>query len=317
MVTTNKNLIKNKFISYFLTALMIIAAMTAPIGMIPYAWNFSALITNIPPIAVTLSIFFLVTALPGNAILGFYSLSKLRDNKNIALKEFTSIAVLSLLSAIPLGFISYIGYKSILSNSLNLTLSIIIVLVNFAIGFNGVHNGLKDFIVFKNNSNKIALDELFVRTTFFIFGLIMTLTFYLAGTNGLHNLLPALKLEKLNTPFFVYFSAVFLWFPLACLFSNSFQKVVGNIYQLIKSKKLLKNITFYTLGLFIFCIFSGSSFAQMTKEFFSPNYYIPSIFKTEFAQYAANYFLVPLALLVSASVNALALKGLIEDHLDR
>ncbi len=294
---------------------MVVAAMIAPIGMVPYAWNFSATVTDLVPFAITLSILFLLTALPANAVLGFYSLSTLGEANNTGIKGFMLVAVLSLLSAIPLGFISYIGYKNILTSSLNLSLSIVIVIVNFAIGFNGVHNGLRDFIYFKNNFQDITLDETYVRIIAFIFGLIITLTFYLAGTHGLHNLLLALKLEKLNNPIFIYFSALLLWFPLACLFSNSFQKVIGNIYQLIKRKKILKNINYFIVILFIFCIFSGSAFAQMTKEFFLPDKYIPWIFKTEIVQYMVKYFLVPLALLVSASVNAVALKGLIQKKL--
>ena len=148
-----------------------------------------------------------------------------------------------------------------------------------------------------------------------MFSLIITLTFYLAGTQGLHNLLPALKLEKLNDPIFIYLSAIFLWFPLACLFSNSFQKIIGNIYQLTKRERILKNLNYFIVILFVFCIFSGSAFAQMTKEFFLPSKYTPWVFKTEFVQYAVNYFLVPLALLVSASVNAVALQGLIKEKL--
>lgn len=306
-----KKLSKVKIKHHSLTVLMIIGALIAPIGMIPYAWDFPKNITAIPVIVISLGVLCLITALPANAVLGFYSLTVLRNNK-IDYKEFILVAIFSFLAAIPLGFISFFGYQDSLNTILNVALSIVIILVNFAIGFNGVHNGIKDFLHFKKTYRRIDADEMIIRSLVFLLGLAMTVTFYLAGTNGLHELLKTLKLTAIAQPFFIYPFAIFLWFPLACLFSNSFQNVAGKLYRLIKIKEFHKKINFFTLSLFIFCLFSGSAFAQMTKEFFTPDTYMPNFFKIELIQNVANFFLVPLAILVSASVNAVALTNLIE-----
>ncbi|MCD6040090.1 MAG: hypothetical protein K0S27_1490 [Gammaproteobacteria bacterium] len=296
------------------TSLAFIASAVSAAATFPYGYRFATLFHLSSP-ALHLSFAYLLggTAYLANMVLGAYSLLDIKKEKRS--QNIFVILILSIFGAVPMGFFSYAGYKSFLPISLNILTSLIVIIVNTGINYTAIFNLVKSTKEFlkKRGGQKISWARFLLCTAGGIIGALVSLTAYLATTNGLTNIFlhydwtPALALQ------IAAILAIIIWLPFGALYVNSVQVVVGNIYHFFSTKKdLFKEIKLYDMALILFVLLAGSAFAQMALDFYSPHNLIPHFFKLPFVQVIAYYGLMPLALLSSAAVNYFALIKVIE-----
>ena len=224
----------------------------------------------------------------------------------------------SFLSAMPIGFMCYFAYQSILPIPLNVLISCIVTLVNTAIGYTAV---LNLFIAFREvrsslfdtnfSGIRISKGELVFRIFGFLIGVMVSLTAYMAAIHGIMQLL---QFDFLNHDLSYKFAIAigFLnWVPYAALFANSAQSVFSKLYQFVVHFSLkVKQLNSLQLLIFIVAWCSGASFAEIVLDYFNPAMDIPTFIKSPEIQSFIIFFLVPAAYLVSFTVNYLALQNL-------
>jgi hypothetical protein len=183
-----KILSRNAKIYQFL--LVIIATTISAMGTVPYAYRFGQTLWQ-GYLAVTVwSVVLVATAVLANVALGAYSLLNMQA-KQTAIQP-VKLIMFSLLSAIPVGFMCYSAYQTIFAIPLNVFISIIVTLVNTAIGYTAVLSLYLSFQSLSHNSksgSKMPLGELFFRTIGFLMGVMVSLTAYMAAVHGITQLL--------------------------------------------------------------------------------------------------------------------------------
>lgn len=141
-------------------ASIIIIATIASIGTIPYGFRFAITLGFHSHWLIWMVGSFLgIASALGNIALGSYSLLSMQ----IAQKSKNPILlfIASLLSAIPMGFVCYVGYNSLLPFSLNLLTAFAVTLINAAIGYTAISNLM---IEIKHlSTNAFSTGELFFK----------------------------------------------------------------------------------------------------------------------------------------------------------
>lgn len=293
---------------------IILAALVAASGTTPYGWKFSYTILHSPMLNIFLGIIFASTATFANAALGAYSLlDALQKWRHETFFKVIILLGVSFAAAIPLGFICFVGYQGILPVAVNIFISIIVVIINTGVGFTAINNLLMKIISYFNQRNQDRQrnyhegSEKTSRIVGFLLGLAVTLTFYLAGTDGLSLLLANTSLNKNLIRIISYSCAFIIWIPAAALFSNSSQEAGGIIYKYVSEFHKLKEIHLKNIVIIIIAVLSGAAYTQMTVEFFNINKNIPMIFKSDIVIFFSHHVLTVISYLVSIAVNEIAL----------
>jgi hypothetical protein len=284
-----------------------IASSIAATATFPYGYKFASVFhLNSYPLHLSLAYLFGGVSYLANMILGTYSLLNIKkETQNIFL-----VTTLSIFGAVPMGFFSFTGYQSVLPISLNILNSFIVIIVNTGINYTAIFNLLKNSkaLIKKSSKQAIYQPRFLLCTAGGIIGALVSITAYLATTNGLahifahYQLTPALALQ------IAAIIAIIIWLPFGALYVNSTQTVVGNIYAFFSEKGHgFKKIKLHHMALILFVILSGSAFAQMVLDFYHPDNMIPLFFKLPLIQMIAHHYLMPFALLSSAAVNYFAL----------
>ncbi len=298
--------------------LIVIAALIASLATFPYGYKFSFLL-NLPNGLSYIIVGCLLGGISSlaNAILGVYSLSSIKITK----KTHTYIiAAISTLGAIPTGFFSYFGYLPILPNTLNIVTSIVVLMVNSAINFTAVLNlsySVKKFLHERHSVNKINWARTLVCVMGAVIGAIVSLTAYLATTNGIAHM--ALNVvSSPNTALHIGSILAFIaWLPLGALYLNAMGFVTAKIYDFAAALRAnIKKVDFYKILLVIFVLLSGTAFSRMAYDFYAPQNMLPSFFKSNFIQFLAYHYVMPLALISAAAVNYFALINMIKPEKD-
>lgn len=242
-----------------------------------------------------------------NITLGCYSLHQtFRAIPHITRFRAFVIYILSLMSASSVGFICFVGYVGVLSTSLNILVSIMVAIVNAGISFNALN-----LLIDIKQSRKLASDGLTRKIVFkglmclgLLCGLVASITFYLASTDGLIHILNAHV-----SSIVIYFLALFIWFPYAALFMNA---VKNSIVVLLASGEKTSVVTpSFMAWIVIIAIPSGNAYAQMTLEFFNSSKCIPSTFKAIADDFPYVLYIVTyLGFILSSLVNGFALRDL-------
>lgn len=291
-----------------------IAAFVASLATFPYGYRFAALF----PIShsmfyILLGCLFGITSMSANVILGIYSLLNAKVPKH---SNLYVIAVLGILGAIPTGFFCYFGYKKILPVYLNVLASCIVFFVNIGINFTAIVNLLKkakEIIDKHRNVKGIHWKKNIIIITGGIIGLLISITAYLATTNGIAHMIDGYFTVSSHALYFASFLAILPWLPLGALYLNSTAVVTEKLYNFFCAfDRNIKNVTRLDIILILYVILSGSAFARMVYDFYNPVNMIPAFFKLPSIQYIAYHFLLPLALFSSAAVNYFALINIVE-----
>lgn len=294
--------------------LIIVASMISSLATFPYGYQFSHFLHFSTAVSSLIAgcVFGVVSCL-ANAILGMYSLLGVHVKKNA---HTYIIIVLSTLGAIPTGFFSYFGYRSILPSMLNIAASLVVLIVNSAINFTAVFNlweSTKKYLSKKQNSKKTDLSRTIFCIIGAMIGAIMSLTAYLATTNGIAHMISDIFSNK-NTALHIASVLAFIaWLPLGALYLNAMGFVMTNCYDFVKNiNKNIKEITASKIFLIIFVLLSGTAFSRMVYVFYNSENMIPAFFKLPSIQYLAYHYFIPLALISSAAVNYFALINILK-----
>jgi hypothetical protein len=267
-------IIFNKF------SLCLFLSSFAALGVLSYAYHFSHYlgISN-QFLASSLGALCALCAMLANTMLGTYSLLTIKTSRSE--KSDLKILGLSTLGSIPYGFLCYSGYQNILPATINIVISVIVVVVNAGIGYTAIKNVLIS-VKSKKNKKKVSVYEYFIRGLGLLVGLIVSVTMYLATCHGVNELLIAYHLSSLVHYKVGFIFALISWLPIAVLFANANQTVAGELYQKCKHpKKLIQSTRIISMGIILFCLFSGAAIAQMMDESFDPAKKIPTIFTNE------------------------------------
>jgi hypothetical protein len=285
-----------------------VGSFIAALGTISYGFRFATIFNNYSYfLFLVIGCIFAVTAFLANAALGASSLL----NVNIKQKLINPfyLAVGSIVSAIPYGFICYFGYEQHLPFVVNLILSLTVVVINAGIAYSAIYNFLTERFNSsrQKNSTKISI----IPQIGFIIGFLVSVTIYTATVHGLTNLLMTINGNRTRAFYTACILGIFAWVPFAALFSNSTRVVCEKICIYIKqNSSKIASINKFNLIILVIAIGSGGSFAQIAIDFFDPNREIPLFFKNEIIQTFIYNFLIPCAFFSSSAVNYLALQKL-------
>jgi hypothetical protein len=306
-----------KYGNYLHLLCILIFASIAATGTLPYGFKFAKVYLADDYMLKLLSgISFAAAATSANVILGTYSLLKVEFKQSWTL-PYLCILVLSALGSLPLGFICYFGYERILPIGLNLLTSTIVVIVNSAVGITAMTNllqagkrALKQFRQVaqpKANSENEAAGHV---VGIFI-GLIVSSVGFLAAAKGMNSLLAMNGYQNAIQNGVGYYLAIFSWIPFAALYINSSHTITADIYKIVLNiPKLIRTTTLSNLLLIVYCLFSGTAFAEITHEFFDPTKNIPAVCQNFYIQHFALWILVPIALITSAGLNYFSIRKL-------
>ncbi len=289
---------------------ILLASSIAALGTVPYGYRFAGFLEPNHYAAVWLGAILALAAGCGNAALGAYSLFQIHFKEDF--KNNASLFLLSGLSAIPLGFICYFGYKDNVSFPINAAVSTIVTIINGAIAYIAMFN-LREEV---SSGRLLALPgvEKFWRALGFLIGMLVSLAAYLAAINGLRELFLALGCSQIISLRLASVLGLMAWLPYAALFSNSSQLVIGKFYHFISGFFLqIKNFNIKSFFIVALSLCAGAAFAQIAIDFFNPDLNIANFFKYPNVQNFIHYFLVPCAFLASSAVNYLALLGLLKN----
>lgn len=298
--------------------LIIISAIVASLGTYPYAKDFSHSLFNNHTLSLFIAGIFVPAAVSANIALGVYSLNDtlVQSRKENGLRTLLIIAI-CLLAALSNGFMCFVGYYDRLNVFTNILLSLAVVSVNTGIGFSAINNALNDLthLTKPNSGKKIKRAfkqdpaKQFLSLVVMLSALLVTLTAYLASTHGLSMLLEQTSLSVDMIKKISYITAIVIWLPGAALFANGSRITLLKLYEGFKSKRL--KFSYVSMGIILIAIASGSAYAQMALEFFNTSKFIPNIFK-DLASHVnfVFYVIMPLAFIISGTVNAYALENL-------
>jgi hypothetical protein len=277
----------------------------AALGTVSYGYQFAKYLQPQNQIfLIGAGVIFALSAFLANMMLGTYSLLNIKNNKNNKI-QFPILA-LSSVGAVPYGFLCYFGYQNVLPAIINISISIIVVLVNAGIGYTAIQNlwlNLKSSFAKSTNKKSSSISKIVIQSLGFFVGLAISLLTYLAASSGITDLLSHYNLTTLVDYHVGFQLAILSWIPCAALFANANQVVAGELYDKVGNfKKFVKSINWSTVGFFIFCLCSGTAIAQMTSDSFSPDKQIPEMFKADVIQMMVVY-LIPVSLFSSAALN--------------
>lgn len=283
----------------------------AALGTFPYGYHFAGLFFNSSTFFYfVFGVFLSACAGIANAILGAYSLTALERKKNIF--QQILLVFFAFLSATLFGFIFYFGYKNILPLYINLTGSLIVVLVNSAICYTAINNLLKSLSKLFMSLRQLAYSEMAIRVIATIIGGIVSLLAFLAAFKGVMEIFKFYQLDWSVAYRWSLTLSIIAWLPFAALFSNSTQIVGGELYHFFQNfYQKFKAIKLSDILLIIFVLASGSAFAQMALEFYDPSSDMPDFFRSSQVQAIIFPILLPLTFLSSAAVNYFALKNVL------
>jgi hypothetical protein len=308
MSSAAKKILNAKF---FLCLFLSIFAAT---GVIMYGYQFPELLTTNKYFSIPVGILCAATAMIANLMLGTYSLLVMKTKKSEKINWL--ILITSLVGSVPYGFLCFFGYQKILPAAINVTLSIIVVIVNSGIGYTAIKGVLKSLTEYFGKEKlryKIPVTEQLVRITGIVIGLIISITMYLATCHGLADLFKHFQFDKLIAMHAAYYMAFISWVPVAALFANGNQTVANDLYQKCKTlPKTLAATNGYSIAFIFFCLFSGGSIAAMMHDSFDNSKKIPDLFKMDLIQFTVNHYLFILALFSSAALNYFAINKLRE-----
>jgi hypothetical protein len=284
----------------------------AALGTLSYGYNFPKYFTIAnTTVAVSLGIVCAACAMLANMMLGTYSLLHMKNGDSIN----NHTLLISFLGSIPYGFLCYFGYQNILTFSINVTISVIVVIVNTGIGYTAIKtlfasasNTLKN----PPSKKKLFSLEYLLRTIGFIIGLAISSITYLAASSGATDLLIHYNQVTLLHYHVGFILAIISWIPCAALFANANQIVAGELYLKVSQfRKFVSGINTNTMLFFLFWLCSGAAIAQMTAESFSPAKQIPLIFKDEVIQFIVQHYLIITAMFSSAALNYFSINKLV------
>ena len=292
--------------------LIIFSSAIAAIGTYPYARDFASSVFPTPWAFLLGTFLFVPAALFANMALGTFSLlDSLRTSKDMSILKLIFISLIALLASSAVGFICFVGYRSTLPLQLNLLISMMVVLVNAAIGFSAINNAANHFFVkrversVKNDSTRT---ERYLINLTIVGAFITSCIFYLATMDGLLSI--ALHYHYLNPPVHMasHLLSIIVWLPDAALFIYASSITVGQSYRSFRQNGL--SLSLMSCGILIIAISSGSALAQMALEFFDAEKKIPGIFR-HISSYdtLVFYCIMPIAFIISAAVNAFALSN--------
>jgi hypothetical protein len=283
----------------------------AALGTLPYGYRFAEIFgLKNKLFLITFGLTFALTAGLANMMLGTYSLT----NKKPGEKMVPSILLLSTLGSMPYGFLCYFGYQSLLPFVLNVTISVIVVIVNAGIGYTAIRNlllSIKPLFTSQKEKLKLFSGQAIVRMLGFLIGLSVSIVTYLAASSGITDLLISFNQTWLVQQHFGFIIAIIPWLPAAALFANANQVVAADLYHSVSDfQNIGKNLNLNTVLLILFCLASGTAIAEMTFESFDLAKHIPAFFKTDLIQIIAHSYLVPIALFSSAALNYFSISQL-------
>lgn len=302
-------------------AIILISSAIASLGTYPYAKDFSSSLFNNHNFALLIAAILVPAALSANIALGTYSLQNtLTQTHKTDTSRFLIVFAISSLAALSNGFMCFVGYNESLPILVNLLMSVMVVIVNAGIGFSAINTAIDDLkqstkhrqSKSKSKTSSKQPLKVFISLITIVSALMVTLTAYLASAHGLTTLLnhsgyTDTLLQKFVNPF-----AVLIWFPGAVLFANGSRATVAKIYDVISQNKI--NFSYISLGVFIIAFASGCAYAQMSLEFFDTCKNIPDFFKNIARHYnLIFYFFMPIAFVISATVNGYALDKLVKN----
>jgi hypothetical protein len=247
-------------------------------------------------------------------MLGTYSLLMMKARKS----EKINLVILatSLLGSVPYGFLCFFGYQQILPATLNIALSVIVVVVNAGIGYTAIKSvvgSLKDYFGKKNLRRKLPVVEQIYRSIGILVGIVISTTMYLATCHGLTHLLAHFHFDALVAMNAGYYLAFISWIPVAALFANGNQTVANELYQNIrKFSQTVSATTTFSVLFILFCLLSGSAISTMMRDAYDNSKDIPGVFKMDFIQFTVNHYLIVVALISSAALNYFAINKLRE-----
>lgn len=296
-------------------AFIIMSSIIASLGTYPYAKDFSHTLFNNHPLSLLIASIFVPAAVSANIALGAYSISNsIEQSRESTFARNALVIVICSIAALSTGFLCFVGYYSKLPLTINIAMSTMVVLVNIGIGFSAINTALKDFSS-KNRYRKISGSfirnpvKFFLTLLIILSTLLVTLTAFLASTHGINMLLSHTNINPKTKPIITNTLALLIWTPTAVLFVNAAKTTFIKIYDSFSNRKI--KLSFTSLIIILIAIASGSAYAQMALEFFDECKCIPEIFKKISTHYDFVFYgIMPLAFLVSASVNAYALTNL-------
>jgi hypothetical protein len=236
------------------------------------------------------------------------------DNKD---KVDLRVLTLSTVGSVPYGFLCYFGYQNTLPLVINVTISVIVVIVNAGIGYTAIRNlfiTTKRLLVRSSHAESTTTKpEAAVRCLGFIVGVAISLVTYLAACSGITDLFTHYGLNTLVHYNAGYILAISSWIPCMALFANANQIVAGELFvKLSDFKKFVKGISLSNIAFLAFCLASGTAIAQMTADSFDPAKTIPGFFKVEAIQFLVQHYLIIIALFSSAALNYFSIAKLLQ-----
>lgn len=281
--------------------LLIIPSLIAASGTFPYGWRFAELIPIASPyIFFTAAILFSTTSTLANAILGFYSLLQSFQHKfNIF------YIILSMIAAIPLGFICFSGYEPFISLINNLIISCTVTIVNMTISYSALLNF--DFSFLKRRLNSSAF-SLFLKILAFSIGIVVSTVLSFAAIDRLFTIFSTFNISPDIALISSNIIGIILWIPNAALFGNSTQYTVSILHSFLSNfRNQYHQIKLNNILIFVFSMLSASAFAQMNLDFTAVTRHIPVFMKSIEMQMIIHYIITPMAFLSISSVNLVAL----------
>jgi hypothetical protein len=294
--------LKKKYIKILLVLLL---AFLASLGTLVYGYRFSAYYFKDRLFQVPIGILFALAGAAANTLLGAFSLLRINQGP-IKYPHSILILIVCVFSAIPMGFICFFGYQSVISLQLNIVLSNIVAIVNIAINYTAIQYFIKDILLVsraKNQSVSLRSQSIIIGGLAYLMGFLVALAPFLATTNGANDIFIHYKLYNLYNYNVGIALGVLSFIPLACLYSHANRAVLDSFYKfMLKLYSKKAKITLRYSVILLFCFLAGVSLVQIMREFFSPDKHIPEFFKTEFMQYIAANFLLPLAWVTNVAI---------------
>jgi hypothetical protein len=285
------------------------ASAIAATATFPYGYKFAALFhLNSHTLYLSIACLLGGVAWLANTTLGSYSLLNMKKGKQA--QNVFLMTMLSIFGAVPMGFFSYAAYENALPATFNVINSLIVIIVNTGINYTALFNLLKSSkeLIKKMSEHAINWVRFSFCTVGGITGAVVSLTAYLATTDGLANIFLHYHLTPSLSLRVAAILAIIIWLPFGALYVNSTQAVVAKIYNFFSEEEhAFRKIKFSNIIFILFALMAGTAFAQMVLDFYNPHNMIPVFFKLPLIQTIASNGLMPLALLSSAAVNYFAL----------
>lgn len=295
--------------------LIILSAAIASIGTYPYANNFAISVFPSSWALLLGTVFFVPAALFANVALGTYSiLDSLKSSKDMPAFKFSIIITIALITSLATGFICFVGYNETLSLQSNIIVSLMVTLVNAAIGFSAINKASDYFFLSAlqvSPKNMATILKKGIIMLVMAGALLASFIFYFATTNGLLSIADYYGHFNKYTKVATYLFSIVVCLPDAALFINASRITVSQFYDKLSQNRFSFSLT----GFFILAIsiLSGSAYAQMSLEFFNVSKQIPELFR----QIASHntlvlYVIMPIAFTISSLVNAYALSNVLK-----